>query len=177
MKICTTKDCNSKMMAKGLCSKCYYRVKRGGTPELSKKQQMALRICSIPECSRAHVANNYCSMHNRRFLRHGDPLFINPKCNRDGQYIKRARKKTKEWKKNNKKYYNTYLAQQKERLKKATPKWVDLEAIKQFYYNRPKGYHIDHIIPLNGEIISGLHVLENLRYLPKIDNLRKSNKY
>jgi hypothetical protein len=164
-------------MAKGLCSKCYYRIKRGGTPEVSKKQQMALRKCSIADCNEPHFSNNYCDMHLRRFKRHGDPLFINPKCNRDGNYTKRARLKTAQWKKNNKKYYNAYLAQQKDRLKLATTKWANLEAIKLFYYNRPKGYHIDHIIPLNGHIISGLHVLENLRYLPAKENLSKSNKY
>lgn len=48
--------------------------------------------------------------------------------------------------------------------------------IIDFYSNRPDGYHVDHIIPLNGELVSGLHVLQNLQYLPAVDNIRKGNK-
>lgn len=60
---------------------------------------------------------------------------------------------------------------------KRTPKWSNLEAIEKFYQSCPKGYHVDHIIPLQGKNISGLHVLENLQYLPALDNLKKGNKY
>ena len=58
-----------------------------------------------------------------------------------------------------------------------TPAWADLEAIKQFYLNCPKGYHVDHDVPLQGENISGLHVLNNLVYLTAEDNLKKGNKW
>lgn len=58
-----------------------------------------------------------------------------------------------------------------------TPSWADVGAISCFYKNRPEGYHVDHIIPLNGELVSGLHVENNLQYLPAKENLSKSNKY
>lgn len=60
---------------------------------------------------------------------------------------------------------------------KRTPKWSNLEAIQKFYENCPKGYHVDHIIPLKGKYISGLHIIENLQYLTAEDNLSKGNKY
>jgi len=58
-----------------------------------------------------------------------------------------------------------------------TPAWADMEAIKFFYECRPAGCHVDHIIPLCGETISGLHVETNLQWLPAIDNQIKGNKF
>jgi hypothetical protein len=57
-----------------------------------------------------------------------------------------------------------------------TTSWADKEAIKFFYECCPKGCHVDHIIPLRGEKISGLHVETNLQWMPAVENLRKKNR-
>ena len=57
------------------------------------------------------------------------------------------------------------------------PKWADLKAIREFYMKKPKGYEVDHIIPLSGKLVSGLHVLENLQYLTIAENRSKNNKF
>lgn len=62
--------------------------------------------------------------------------------------------------------------------KKRVPPWLSKEekqAILEFYKNCPKGYEVDHIIPLNGKFVSGLHVLNNLQYLPVTANRKKGN--
>lgn len=59
------------------------------------------------------------------------------------------------------------------------PAWYILEKdlIADFYDNCPEGYHVDHIIPLQGELVSGLHTISNLQYLLAEDNIKKGNKY
>ena len=58
-----------------------------------------------------------------------------------------------------------------------TPVWAELEEIQEFYLNCPKGYHVDHIIPLQGGRVSGFHVLGNLQYLTPQENHSKNNSY
>lgn len=58
-----------------------------------------------------------------------------------------------------------------------TPAWADNLKILAFYKNKPRGTHVDHIIPLHHRLVSGLHVETNLQYLPGIENLRKSNRF
>lgn len=84
------------------------------------------------------------------------------------------------WKANNEKYKKDQVARKAARRAskiKATPKWSNLDLIKEIYRNRPKGYHVDHILPLKGKLVCGLHVPNNLQYLPAIENIKKSNKY
>lgn len=58
------------------------------------------------------------------------------------------------------------------------PKWVNKDELKEILELRPsKDYHLDHIVPLNGELVSGLHVPWNLQWLTKEDNLLKSNRF
>ena len=132
--------------------------------------------CTAENCDRKAHALNLCEKHYRRFQRHGDPNFINPKCNRDGNYKLRHKEYVKKWKKDNWDTYRYYLAARKQRVKQATPKNENLNKIQDFYKNCPKGFHVDHIIPLNGKNVSGLHTSSNLQYLPANENLRKGNK-
>ena len=83
-------------------------------------------------------------------------------------------------KRSQEKHYHNILARNAqyrvERAKRSVL-WADQEKIKDFYQNCPKGMHVDHILPLKGELVSGLHVLGNLQYLTPHDNLSKGNSF
>lgn len=38
-------------------------------------------------------------------------------------------------------------------------------------------WHVDHVIPLHGKLVSGLHTPHNLRVVPWVENVRKANKF
>lgn len=85
---------------------------------------------------------------------------------------------------NNKHIYVAHSAKRRSIKLKATPEWADLEKIK-LVYEKAKWlesitglkYHVDHVIPLQGDNICGLHIWENLQILEKSINLSKRNKF
>jgi hypothetical protein len=62
---------------------------------------------------------------------------------------------------------------------KRKPKWLtkdQMDAIQTLYERCPNGFEVDHIVPLQGKSVSGLHVPWNLQYLRRSQNRRKANK-
>jgi len=96
------------------------------------------------------------------------------------QYKKISKEAKKRYRENNKERYTLLnreqCAKRRAKLLKAIPKFANLNKIKKIYKNCPKGYHVDHIIPLNNPIVCGLHVEWNLQYLSAKDNCSKGNK-
>lgn len=94
------------------------------------------------------------------------------------EYWRKVNKKSyRRWSPEYRKYRITLSLLRHRRIKQSIPLWAEKNAIIEFYRNRPEGYHVDHIVPLNGKTVSGLHVLANLQYLPAAENLSKSNKF
>jgi hypothetical protein len=65
----------------------------------------------------------------------------------------------------------------------ATPLWANIQDIENIYLMCQQKtmetgieYHVDHIIPLKGKLVTGLHCESNLRIITKSENCRKSNK-
>lgn len=66
---------------------------------------------------------------------------------------------------------------------KAMPVWVDREQIDSFYVEARRltaetgvEHQVDHIMPLQSDVLCGLHVPWNLQVISKERNLRKSNQ-
>lgn len=62
-------------------------------------------------------------------------------------------------------------------LRRATPPWVNQRALSAIYEACPRGMSVDHIIPLRGKTVCGLHVPWNLKYLPGPENGAKANRF
>lgn len=91
------------------------------------------------------------------------------------------------WKKRNRAHTNAKSKERRLAQDRRTPKWLteqDFVNIRKFYlladelskaYGFP--WHVDHIIPLKGRNVSGLHVTSNLQVIPGSDNMRKGNSF
>ena len=92
---------------------------------------------------------------------------------------------TKKWRDKNKEL-TCFLANKRRAQKlSATPLWYpqEEERIKQLYQQCARitestgiVYHVDHIIPLQSNIVCGLHCLSNLRIITQSENNQKCNK-
>ena len=88
----------------------------------------------------------------------------------------KIKKYSKEYRLKNPHFKKSHCAKRRALQLNATPKFADLNKIKEIYKNCPKGYVVDHIIPLQGKNVCGLHVEWNLQYLTPSANCSKSNK-
>ena len=96
-------------------------------------------------------------------------------------------KQHEEYRKGNLGKFAAKEAKRRSRKLSATPKWLTSSQIKKmedFYWLAKdlelvsgQQYHVDHIVPLKGKNVCGLHVPWNLQVLPSDINLSKSNKY
>lgn len=98
-------------------------------------------------------------------------------CMKTDEGRRKRSERSAEFRKNNPHLYAASTAKRKSAKLRATPPWADLTEIKEFYRNTPEGCHVDHIVPLQNTQVCGLHVIDNLQYLPARENIRKNNKF
>lgn len=70
-----------------------------------------------------------------------------------------------------------YKSLRRARILQATPKWADLDKIRAIYKQAAElGMTVDHIYPLKGKNVCGLHVENNLQIISSEDNSSKGNR-
>ena len=101
--------------------------------------------------------------------------------NRKTACLKNAR-----WRRANPDKIAAYAAERWAAKADRTPPWLTEEHLKEMaeFYARAaeatellgQKCHVDHIVPLRGKTVSGLHVPWNLQVLPGVENLKKNNQ-
>lgn len=93
----------------------------------------------------------------------------------------------KRWKADNRGVVNSHTAKRKLHISRATPEWLTeeqkSETVMIYKIAAEKSaitgiaHHVDHIVPLRGSNVSGLHVPWNLRVVTADENYQKNNKF
>jgi hypothetical protein len=120
---------------------------------------------------------------NKEIILQKQKEYFQKKYPENKQKIKEA---TRRFRKNNPGWTAFHCAKYRAKKLKATPPWLtdfDLDYIKNLYaqakwltQNTETVYHVDHIYPLQGKEVCGLHTPTNLQIITGSENSRKSNK-
>lgn len=97
----------------------------------------------------------------------------------------KVKKLQRNWEEMNRERRNAINAKRRSNKLKRTPPWLTEQQIAEIscFYSKAKlleaqtgiKHHVDHIVPLQGENVSGLHVPWNLQILTQSDNCSKGN--
>mgnify|MGYP001097794352 FL=1 len=118
-----------------------------------------------------------------RYLAHKDVESARAK-NWSANNRERSRANARNWSYNNPGARNAISAKRRAAKLERTVAWGCKESI-DYIYNQSTAltkllgieFVVDHVYPMQGKLVSGLHVEGNLQIIPAVLNSRKSNKY
>jgi hypothetical protein len=138
---------------------------------------------------RAHIEANSESHKNRmsQYYQDHKEVFLERASQRREEKWKEISEYKKCWAKLNRAKKNADSSRRRARQKQRTPRWLSedhLKEIENFFWlakdiSKVTGedYHVDHIVPMKGKNVCGLHVPWNLQVLPSDVNIAKGNKH
>lgn len=89
-----------------------------------------------------------------------------------------AREAVAQWGRVNKHRRNAITARRYAKKARATPLWAEHGLIEELYRQAAlRGWHVDHVVPLNSPLVCGLHCWANLQLLSPSENCSKGNHH
>lgn len=190
-RLCKHGHLSVRSMSSKMCLECHKHRQRKYRKEHKEKElatQKKWRIANKEKLTESK--SQYYQKNKEVILAHHKKLYKNNKekiLKNRKKYRKENRiiiaERLKRWGQKNKAKRNASARERQLRKKKACPNWVKPEEILPFYEEARRlteetgmKHHVDHIIPLKGENVRGLHVPWNLRVISAKENIRKSNR-
>lgn len=146
----------------------------GGGESYKNKLFNLIGIKACPKCNKTQTYSEYGIDNNNSYGVAKYCKVCMSECNKK-YYESNKDVYHKEYIEEHRSEYNARNAKRRSDKLQATPSWANLTLIKSIYENA-EGNHVDHIIPLLGDTVCGLHVENNLQYLTPEENSKKSNK-
>jgi len=74
--VCSVKECNKTMRARGWCSTHYKRWQTHGDPLYNyiPVKKRGVLLCKVSDCDRFYYTKGYCQKHYQAYHKYGDPL-------------------------------------------------------------------------------------------------------
>ena len=173
-KIAERLGCKSRTPVRTAIKKYFPNLRPGATLKIALLESEGLAECSVCSEIKTIEENFYKSVSKPRGIESACVSCDKERYARDKDW-KNVQKKG--YYENNKELFIEKSRHRQLAKKNRTPAWADRAAIKEIYKNCPEGHHVDHVIPLQGKTVSGLHVETNLQYLTAEENLKKGNKF
>jgi tRNA nucleotidyltransferase/poly(A) polymerase len=142
-------------------------------------------ICTICKSCKLHNVKVWKELNPEKVKKINVEWYRNNKNN--PEFLQKRQDYGNRWRKEKPHLNSAKEAKRRAAKLNATPSWLkpeDLAHIKRTYKLRDLmfeitgiKYHVDHIVPLKGKDVCGLHVPWNLRVISEKDNLIKGNRY
>ena len=140
------------------------------------KSEKAKMVTSMWREANRERAREHSKNHDRKRAK-SKAVYDRERRDADPDYF---RQKAKEWAENNSAAVRERNARRRAKQRLACPVWLTPDhhfEINNVYSKCPTGYEVDHIVPLNGKSVCGLHVPWNLQYLTEKENAIKGNHW
>ena len=198
-KCCSVSECSSLVYRGEYCTKHYMRFRRHGDPVKSTRKSPG----TATDEDRKRWKSEEYQRNKAKYIERAASWAANNKDKVRAYFEKeetkiKVRARTKEWTANNKErkkkadknfcknnpvLVRSYKAKRRAKERKATPLWItdsQIAEIRLVYFEAERltketgiPYQVDHIVPLAGGIVCGLHVPWNLRAIPAGENNRR----
>lgn len=162
-KLCKHGHIDERFVSNCRCCKCSILLKKEGTykqkPEFKERNN-----------SRARDRYNSDNAYKERILSIGKKYRDK---NKDKERARTHANRVKF-----KAYYASKCAERRAMKLKATPEWRNNEKIAKVYdMGKKYNLEVDHIVPIQSDLVCGLHCWDNLQLLSRQENARKLNKH